>query len=112
MGLKPNTNELHKLKGRAVSCTTASTLLVTKADALQTSINYLLSVLAITTCEAECCTSSLRRLKAYMRSMMGQERFTGLANLSAHLVDVNDTVTQLIVSIHKLEIFLRTKIVL
>ena len=50
-------------------------------------IYHLLSILAVipaTTCEVEWCFSSLRRLKTYIRSTMGDGRLTGLALMHVH----------------------------
>lgn len=81
-----STAELTKLKHGAVPNTIASTLKVINQPMFP-NITYLLSLLAvlpITTCEAERSISTLRRLKTYMRSTMGQERFSGLALMNVH----------------------------
>ena len=51
------------------------------------SIKKLLQVMAtlpVTTCNSECAFSSLRRIKTYLRSTIGVERFNGLAVLNIH----------------------------
>lgn len=71
-----NATNLKNLKYGAVPNTIASTLKVIN-QSLFPNITYLLSLLAVlpvTTCEAERSISTLRRLKTYMRSIMGQER--------------------------------------
>lgn len=74
------------LKTGAVPNTIASTLMVTEPEIFP-NIYYLLSILAVlpaTTCEVERCFSSLRRLKTYLRSTMGEDRLTGLALMHIH----------------------------
>ena len=44
----------------------------------------LLGTVPVTTCECERSISSLRRLKSYMRSTMGEDRLNGLAALHVH----------------------------
>ena len=44
----------------------------------------ILGTIPVTTCECERSISSLRRLKAYLRSTMGEERLNGLAALQVH----------------------------
>ena len=44
----------------------------------------LLGTLPVTTCECERSVSSLRILKTYLRSTMGQDRLNGLAIMHAH----------------------------
>ena len=87
-------SELNKLIKTNVPSNLASTLEETCPE-FYPNIFYLLSVLAvlpITTCEAECSVSSLRLLKTYLRSTMGNERLTGLALMHIHQdVPVNIT---------------------
>lgn len=78
--------EINKLKTQAVPNTIASVLVETNPDMFP-NVYYLLNVLAVlpvTTCEAERSISCLRRLKTYMRSTMGQDRFSGLALMNIH----------------------------
>ena len=44
----------------------------------------ILGTIPVTTCECERSISSLRRLKTYLRSTMGEERLNGLAALHVH----------------------------
>ena len=44
----------------------------------------ILGTIPVTTCECERSISSLRRLKTYLRSTMGEERLNGLAALYVH----------------------------
>ena len=44
----------------------------------------ILAVMPITTCECERTISTMRRLKTYTRSTMGQDRMNGLAMLNIH----------------------------
>ena len=43
-----------------------------------------LAVIPVTTCECERSVSTLRRLKSYLRSTMGQDRLNGLALMHVH----------------------------
>ena len=43
-------------------------------------------VLPVTSCEAECSFSTLRRLKTYLRTTMSQERLNGLALLNVYIL--------------------------
>ena len=48
----------------------------------------ILGTIPVTTCECERSISSLRRLKTYLRSTMGEERLNGLAAMHVHK-DIN-----------------------
>lgn len=97
--LRVSPPELKKLKISSVPCTIKSTLLNVNPDIFP-NIFFLLNLLAIfpvTTCEVERCVSSLRRLKTYLRSTMGQSRLTGLALMHVHQhisVDIDAIVNQ------------------
>ena len=45
---------------------------------------FILGIIPITTCQCERSVSALRRLEAYMRGTMVQEKLKGLAALSVH----------------------------
>ena len=92
--LRVSQPELRKLKMNAVPSTIQGSLLNTNPDLFPNIIVLLklLAVLPVTTCEVERCVSSLRRLKNYLRSTMGQTRLTGLALIHVHQhfsVDIN-----------------------
>ena len=97
--LKVSPSELTRLKINAVPCNISATLKSVKPD-LFPNIYYLLGILAVlpvTSCEAEHCISSLRHLKTYLRSTMGQDRLTGLALMYIHKhihINIDDIVTQ------------------
>ena len=55
----------------------------------------LLGTIPVTTCQCERSISSLRRLKTYTRSTMGQDRLNGLAPLHVHL-DIDLSVVAII----------------
>ena len=66
---------------------TVSEVLNTMDQHMYPNITAAMKVLAtvpVTTCECERSVSTLRRLKTYMRSTMGQTRLTGLALLHTH----------------------------
>lgn len=93
--LRITPSEENALKVATVPNTIASTLLAT-AKAIFPNVHYLITLLAVlpvTTCEAERAISSLRRLKAYLRSSVGEDRLTGLALMHIHRVNVDDIVT-------------------
>ena len=78
--------EVKRLKFSAVPNTVLLALSETNRDVFP-NVHYLLTllgVLPLTTCEAECTISCLRRLKTYMRSNMTQDRLTGLALMHIH----------------------------
>ena len=78
--------ELRKLKMGSVPCTIQSIIEQINPDLFPNTfcILTIIGVLPVTTCEIEQCVSSLRRLKTYLRSTMGQERLTGLALMHVH----------------------------
>ena len=47
-------------------------------------VMQLIATLPVTTCECERCISSIRRLKTFLRSTIGQERFSALALMHVH----------------------------
>ena len=49
-----------------------------------TSLLCTLAILPVTSCECERSVSTLRRLKTYMRTTMGNERMNGLALMHVH----------------------------
>lgn len=78
--------ELKVLKVNAVPNTIAAALVETNQEMFP-NIYYLLCVLGVlpmTTCEAERCISTLRRLKTYMRSTISAEILTGCALTHTH----------------------------
>lgn len=52
-------------------------------------------VIPVTSCECERSVSRLRRVKAYLRSTMGQERLNGLALMHSHY-DIQVNVEQVV----------------
>ena len=64
----------------------------------------LLGTVPVTTCTCERCMSVLRRLKTYLRSTIGQDRFNDLAVLHIHYgldIDPNDILDRLILKYPK-----------
>ena len=57
----------------------------------------LVSTFPITSCETEHSVSTLRRLKTYLRSTMGQERLSGLALIHTHYnidIDIDEVLAR------------------
>ena len=66
---------------------TPSKALVYATESMFPNIHHVLRVICtvpVTSCECERSINVLRRLKTYLRSSMGQERFSGLALMHIH----------------------------
>ena len=70
-------------------CSEGSEMIPTLAKALK-----IFAVIPATSCSSERSFSSLRRLKTYLRSMMGQERLSNLAILHIETEFVNKVLQQ------------------
>ena len=67
----------------------------------------ILLTIPVTSCEAERTISGLRLLKNYVRSTMGQQRFTGLALMHIlHSMDVRSYILQDVTETHSSWVFM------
>ena len=94
--MRLNDAEIMKLKFGDAPSTVVSTLVEVEQSIFPNIAHLLtlLSVLPVTSCEAERSISALRPLKTYMRSSMSQERLTGLALMHVH-IDIQVSVERL-----------------